>query len=620
MGDIEAALEALKSLDIGEKPNYAEIARKYGVERTTLSRRHRGVTRSTTEKYQNHQLLNPTQESELVKYIGGLCARGLPPTRQMIRNFASQIAGKEAGKNWADRFIKRHSLDLVSKWTSGIDSTRKRADSAFKYSLYFELLLRKMEQYKIEPQHIYNMDEKGFLIGILNKMKRVFSRIQYDKGKIKSMVQDGNREWITTIACICADGTSLTPALIYQAASGRIQDAWLQDFDPKEHKAFFTSSPSGWTNNDIGLAWLKQVFDRETKAKAKRSYRLLILDGHGSHVTMDFIKYCDDNKILLAILPPHSTHTLQPLDVCLFGPLATAYSSELSTFMDKCQGLSSITKRDFFRLFYSAWHASFKEKTILKAFKTTGISPPDPQAILKRFNVEDEEKPSSSESTTSVLSASDWRKIERLLRQTVEDIYDSRASKLSHTIHAISVQKTLLQHKVGQLEEALINEKKRRQRGKPLLLEAPEEYHGGAVFWSPSKVQAARDRQEQKDAEEKAMQLQKDEDTKHKKEKKKEKALLLEERRRARVAAREARELEKQKKAIEREEVKIARQAERQLKEDIKLSKKGKRKAPRLPKEPECVDVDISSTIDEVPSMSRSRLGRKIKLPERYLN
>jgi len=66
MGDIEAALEALKSLDIGEKPNYAEIARKYGVERTTLSRRYRRVTQSTTEKYQNHQLLNPTQESKLV--------------------------------------------------------------------------------------------------------------------------------------------------------------------------------------------------------------------------------------------------------------------------------------------------------------------------------------------------------------------------------------------------------------------------------------------------------------------------------------------------------------------------------------------------------------------------
>jgi len=62
---------------------------------------------------------------------------------------------------------------------------------------------------------MYNMDEKGFLVGILLKMKRVFSRRLYEQGTIKQLIQDGNREWITTIACICADGTSLTPALIY---------------------------------------------------------------------------------------------------------------------------------------------------------------------------------------------------------------------------------------------------------------------------------------------------------------------------------------------------------------------------------------------------------------------
>jgi len=38
-----------------------------------------------------------------------------------------------------------------------------------------------------------------------------------------------------------------------------------------------------------GLRWLKQVFNRETKAKARRAYQLLILDGHGSHVTKEFI-------------------------------------------------------------------------------------------------------------------------------------------------------------------------------------------------------------------------------------------------------------------------------------------------------------------------------------------
>lgn len=342
----------------------------------------------------------------------------------MVRNFASEIAGKEAGKSWVDRFIKRHGVDFISRWTSGMDTSRKNADSAFKYTLYFELLRSKIEQYDVEPRNMYNMDEKGFLIGILSKIKRIFSRHQYEEGGIKQMIQDGNREWITTIACICADGSSLTPTLIYQAVSGNIQDLWLQDFNPNKHKAFFTLSPSGWTNNKLGIVWLEQVFNRETKLKAlRRSYRLLILNGHGSHVTMEFIKYCDDHKILLAIYPPHLTHTLQPLDIYMFKPLLTAYSAELADFIYRCQGLSSITKRDFYRMFNKAWLALFTEKTILKSFKTCGLSPFNPEAVLKRFKVKDIERPSSSDSTTLVLSASDWRKIKRLLRKVVEDIY-----------------------------------------------------------------------------------------------------------------------------------------------------------------------------------------------------
>jgi hypothetical protein len=59
---------------------------------------------------------------------------------------------------------------------------------------------------------------------------------------------------MNSIACICADGTSLLPGLIYQDISGDIQNFWLQDFDPKPHSCFFASSPSGWTNDKPGLA------------------------------------------------------------------------------------------------------------------------------------------------------------------------------------------------------------------------------------------------------------------------------------------------------------------------------------------------------------------------------
>jgi hypothetical protein len=101
---------------------------------------------------------------------------------------------------------------------------------------------------------------------------------------------------------------------------------------------------------------------------------------------MDFIEYCDRNRILLAVYPPHSTHTLQPLDVVMFKPLSSAYSAQVATFMERSQGLISMSKRDFYPMFLAAWEASFKKATILKAFEATGLSPLNPEVILERFN------------------------------------------------------------------------------------------------------------------------------------------------------------------------------------------------------------------------------------------
>ena len=81
----------------------------------------------------------------------------------------------------------------------------------------------------------------------------------------------------------------------------------------------------------------------------------------------------------------------------------------------------------------------------------------------------------------------------------MDDIYDQNSKKLSRTIHTISAKNQILQHENDSLKEALANEKRRRQRGKALLLQPPKDYDGGAIFWSPNKVAEARQRQEQKD-------------------------------------------------------------------------------------------------------------------------
>ena len=156
---------------------------------------------------------------------------------------------------------------------------------------------------------------------------------------------------MTLIACVCGDGSALPPGLLYESANNTIQSSWVEEIEPGAHSVFVSSTPSGWTNNEVGVAWLKQVFDRFTKTKARRKYRLLILNKHSSYITINFINYYDKNKILLAIFPPHSTHTLQPLNIVIFKPLSSAYLKELTKYLHNSQGLAAIKKRDFFHLF-----------------------------------------------------------------------------------------------------------------------------------------------------------------------------------------------------------------------------------------------------------------------------
>ena len=364
----------------------------------------------------------------------------------MIANFASAVAKEPVCESWVTSFINRHSIHLISKYSTGMDSGRHNADSYVKYELYFNLLQRKIAEYKVDAEHTYNMDEKGFMIGVTSRTKHVFSRRMWEKKEVKATIQDGNRAWITLIACVCADGSPLPPSLLYESANSTIQSGWVQQIKPGEHNVFVSSSPSGWTNNEVGVAWLKQVFDRYTKHKARRKYRLLILDGHGSHMTMDFINYCDQNKILLAILPPHSTHTLQPLDKVMFKPLSTAYSRELTIHLHSGQGLSVVKKSDFFHLFWKAWTSTFTQGLILRSFETTGISPLQPSVILQRFAKDTPESSNSSTSSSSVYSGKDWLKIETLLRKVVRDESSRELSKLSRSLHHSSVQNQLLHH------------------------------------------------------------------------------------------------------------------------------------------------------------------------------
>jgi hypothetical protein len=111
----------------------------------------------------------------------------------------------------------------------------------------------KIDQYHVLPQNIYNMDEKGMMIGKLKEHKRIFTQASLENGRILGVCEDGNRDWITMVATICADGSWLRPMLIYSGASQNVQDSWIHAVNWETEDVAFTSSETGWTNNDVGI-------------------------------------------------------------------------------------------------------------------------------------------------------------------------------------------------------------------------------------------------------------------------------------------------------------------------------------------------------------------------------
>jgi len=88
-------------------------------------------------------------------------------------------------------------------------------------------------------------------------------------------------------------------------------------------------SENGWTNDQLSLFWVKEIFYKHTHACAIEKYWLLILDDYKSHITPEFNQFCTQNIIILLYMLFHSSHLLQPLDVGCFAPLKKAYRQKV---------------------------------------------------------------------------------------------------------------------------------------------------------------------------------------------------------------------------------------------------------------------------------------------------
>lgn len=229
------------------------------------------------------------------------------------------------------------------------------------------------------------MDEKGFCMSAIQRSNVVIPVTEREA----FLHQDGNREWISVIETISASGESLFSYIIFKAVYE--QSSWHRQLDTQSSK--IATSSKEWTDNHLGLLWLREHFDAEIAKHQIGEYRQLLLDDHESHYTLEFIEFCVEKKIILLVLPPHRTHLLQPLDIVIFSPLARYYSAEVEDHLrEKHHWLEM---EDFIVYYQNARKKALRESNTHSVWRAIGLLSYNPQKVISKLS----NRPATPEST-----------------------------------------------------------------------------------------------------------------------------------------------------------------------------------------------------------------------------
>jgi hypothetical protein len=443
-----------------------QCARAWGLDPVSFNRRLAGGKSSTEAQ---DSLLSKASTHALVNYLVFIANRGFPATLQVVQSTAQEMLAMDGlptyiGCKWAQRFVKKQPR-LCAKYSRSLDAVRASKNNNLE-SLkgWFELLKETVDTYEITPERTYNMDETGFMTGVITSSSKVVVEAVVKEPSARRMpskatiTQPGNREWVTVIQAVGADGRVIDPFVIIkgQIITRSFASNLLKALPAAEYPyAKVTYSDNGWTDASIAVQWLQGFIEQTAppcNADGVMPYRLLIIDGHSSHTSLQFIQLAELHRVIVLCFPAHSTHLLQPLDVVCFAPLKKRYSQLLTA-----ERARPVNRDDFIHLYAEAQKV-FTPALVQKSFESTGIWPYNPSKVLTLPQVRAITPPpprrpavatpiEDAESFTPSTAA-------RLLRRMADDLEVTTKSKAE-----LAQENGLLRRKVAQLSA----ENKRKQ-------------------------------------------------------------------------------------------------------------------------------------------------------------
>ena len=349
-------------------------AESYQVPRSTLSDR---VTGRVSEGSHSgpSRYLSDEEEAELVHFLVGSASVGYAKTKKDVLAIVSRIIEAKGGAKstvshgWWESFRKRHP-NLTLRTAEKLSYARYVSTDPDIINQYFDLLKDTLMNNKLldRPAQIFNCDETGL------PLDQTPTYVVAAKGQTHPRsVVTGTKKQITVLACANAAGNVLPPLVIFA------RKALNPDLTRGEVPGtMYGLTDNGWMDGEVFENWFTHHF--LSHAPAVRPL-LLLLDGHSTHYNPSFIRKAAQEKVIVFCLPPNTTHMTQPLDKGAFGPLKMAWAEQCHRYMQLNPG-KVVTQFEFMALFSKAWCNSMTSTNIISAFRTTGVSPFNRQAVL----------------------------------------------------------------------------------------------------------------------------------------------------------------------------------------------------------------------------------------------
>ncbi|KAJ8106606.1 hypothetical protein OPT61_g9425 [Boeremia exigua] len=294
--------------------------------------------------------------------------------------------------NNEEQVIVNHILEL-----DAYDYKRALCEDSGVMQGWFNLVANVKAKYGIPDDDVHNFDETGFMIGQIS---------------IGAVVTASERRGRPKAA--------IPPFIIFKARHHLT--GWYKEEDLPQDWVIGVSS-NGRTTNELGFEWLKH-FDRHTKERTVSTYRLLVIDGHESHKSLQFQQYCKDNKIVT-----------------------------LSEMLMR-NWITYLTKSEFLPCFKAAYNAVFTPSNIQGGFRGAGLVPFDPERVISGLDVKlrtpspplaANNVPWQSQTPSNTL---EFRSQSTLVKSRIQRHVDSSPTSIVKAFEKVSKGAAIIAHKL----------------------------------------------------------------------------------------------------------------------------------------------------------------------------